>query len=367
MPPRQSPPAVRRAGNAAPLDRGTYYSSIAGKCLGRIQSRQGPDRPAAGASGAAAPAMDETTYVVGHRHPDTDSVCSAIAYAQLKAALGVSGVRPARAGELTSETRYVLDRFSLPAPDLLTSGAGRRLILVDHNEVAQAVEDIAEATVIEVWEHHRMGDLHLARPIVFHCEPVGATATLVAEQYFLHDLEPSPAVAGALLAAILSDTLVFASPTCVDKDRRMARRLAAIAAVDVEEFGRELMAARGDVATRSAADLVEADFKEFDMGGHRVGIGQIEVPDAAPLVARRQAFAVELERVRAAKGLALVVLLVTDIGKKGSHIWCAGDHLDVVERAFGVRLADGAAFLDGCMSRKKQVVPPLERVLAGDP
>ncbi len=308
--------------------------------------------------------MESSTYVVGHRHPDTDSVCSAIAYAHLKTAMGAVDVRPARAGELTSETRYVLDRFALPVPELLTSGTGRRLILVDHNEVAQAVDDIAHATVAEVWEHHRVGDLHLPQPIVFHCEPVGATATLIAEQFYLHDLEPPPAIAGALLAAILSDTLVFASPTCVDKDRDMARRLEPIAGVEATELGRALMAARGDVSARTAADLVEADFKEFDMAGHRVGIAQIEVPDATPLVARRQEFAAELARVGAEKGLALVVLLVTDITRKGSHVWCAGDLLEAVERAFGTRLVDGAAYLDGCMSRKKQVVPPLERALA---
>ena len=308
--------------------------------------------------------MDQPTYVIGHRHPDTDSVCSAIAYAHLKTALGEDSVRPARSGEVTSETRYVLDRFALPTPEVVMSGTGRRLILVDHNEVAQAVDDVAHATILEVWEHHRVGDLHLPQPIVFHCEPVGATATLIAEQFFLHDVQPPPAIAGALLAAILSDTLVFASPTCVGKDREMARRLGALAGVDVTVFGRELMAARGDVASRSAADLIEADFKEFDMGGHRVGIAQIEVPDATPIVARHQEFVDQLQRVRTAKALALVVLVVTDIGKKGSHLWCSGDHLRDVERAFGMPLEHGALYLEGCMSRKKQVVPPLERALA---
>lgn len=308
--------------------------------------------------------MKEPTYVIGHRHPDTDSVCSAIAYAHLKATLGAADVRPARAGELNAETRYVLDRFSLSPPELLTRATGRRLILVDHNEVAQAVDDIAHATILEVWEHHRVGDLDLPQPIVFHCEPVGATATLIAEQYFLHNLVPPPGIAGALLAAILSDTLAFAAPTSVDKDREVARRLASIAGVDAAALGRELIAARGDVAARSARDLVEADFKEFDMAGQRVGIGQIEVGDPAPIIARREAFFEELRRVRIERELRLVLLLVTDIGKKGSHVWSVGDGLAIVERALGVHLEDGAAYLDGCMSRKKQVVPPLERALA---
>jgi manganese-dependent inorganic pyrophosphatase len=304
--------------------------------------------------------MEEAIYVVGHRRPDTDSVGSAIAYAHLKNVLGDARVRPARAGELNSETRYVLDRFSLPTPELLTHATGRRLILVDHNEVAQALADIEHATILEVWEHHRVGDLHIPQPIVFHCEPVGATATLVAEQYLFHDVVPPPAVAAVLLAAILSDTLVFASHTCSEKDRAMARRLEAVAGVDAAALGRDLMAARGDVAGRSVTDLVEADFKEFDLAGNRVGIAQVEALDVAPLLARRQEFLEELRRVRKEKHLLQVILLVTDIGKKGSHIWFAGDRRDVLEQALGRRLIDDGAYLEGCMSRKKQVVPPLE-------
>ena len=231
--------------------------------------------------------MEDDVFVIGHRHPDTDSVCSAIALAHLKHALGDARVRAARAGELNPETRYVLERFGLPAPDLLTEGRGRQLILVDHNEVAQALHDVRDATILEVWEHHRIGDLDIPRPIVFHCEPVGATATLIAEQFLVNDVALPPAIAAALLCAILSDTLVFASPTCSDKDRRMARRLEAIAGVDAVTLGRELMEARGDLAARSASDIIEADFKEFDLAGHQVGIAQVEAPDVSRILARR--------------------------------------------------------------------------------
>lgn len=301
--------------------------------------------------------------MVGHRHPDTDSVCSAIAYAALKNALGDARVRPARAGEINSETRYVLDRFSLPIPDLLTRATGLVLILVDHNEVAQALDDIEHATVLEVWEHHRIGDLDLPQPIVFHCEPVGATATLVAEQFAFHDTVPRPEIAGALLAAILSDTLVFASPTCSEKDRTMARQLEAIAGVDSLALGNELMAARGDILARSARELVEADFKEFELAGRRIGIGQVEALDVAPLLARRPEFFEELRRIKEQRDLLQVILMLTDITRKGSHIWFVGDRRDVLEQALGRPLVDDAAYIDGCMSRKKQVVPPLEQAL----
>jgi len=308
--------------------------------------------------------MEEPIHVIGHKNPDTDSICSAIGYAFLRNALGDNEVRPARAGELNRETRHVLERFSLPPPDLLTAATGCQLILVDHNEVAQALDDIRHGTVLEVWEHHRIGDLQIPSPITFHCEPVGATATLIAEQFFLNDIEPPPSIAGALLAAILSDTLVLASPTTSGKDRRMAPRLAALAGVDVMEFGAELMAARGDIATRSARDLVESDFKAFNFSGNRVGIAQVEVPDTRLLVTRHTELLEAMRQVKVRQNLCLVTLIGTDITRKGSYLWAVGERLDVVERAFHCVLSDEGTFLEGLMSRKKQIVPVLEAAFA---
>ena len=308
--------------------------------------------------------MEEPIHVIGHKNPDTDSICSAIGYAFLRNALGDNEVRPARAGELNRETRHVLERFSLPTPDLLTAATGCQLILVDHNEVAQALDDIRHGTVLEVWEHHRIGDLQIPSPITFHCEPVGATATLIAEQFFLNDIEPPPPIAGALLAAILSDTLVLSSPTTSGKDRRMAPRLAALAGVDVMEFGAELMAARGDIATRSARDLVESDFKAFNFSGNRVGIAQVEVPDTRLLVTRHTELLEAMRQVKVRQNLCLVILIGTDITRKGSYLWAVGERLDVVERAFHCVLSDEGTFLEGLMSRKKQIVPVLEAAFA---
>ena len=311
--------------------------------------------------------MQDTIHVIGHKNPDTDSVCSAIGYAFLRKVLGDPEVRAARAGKLNSETQYVLDRFSLPQPDLLTNATGQRLILVDHNEIAQAIDGIRQGTVLEVWEHHRIGDLQIPSPITFHCEPVGATATLIAEQFFLNDIEPPPPIAGALLAAILSDTLVLTSPTTSQKDRRMVPRLAALARVDVAEFGAALMAARGDIATRSAQDLVEADFKAFTFSGHPVGIAQVEVPDAGPLAARHEELRSALHQVKDKKHLHLVILIGTDILRKGSYLWAVGEIRHVVEQAFHCALSDQGVVIEGCMSRKKQVVPVLETAFAANP
>jgi manganese-dependent inorganic pyrophosphatase len=306
--------------------------------------------------------IEDRVFVVGHRHPDTDSIGAAIAYAALKQALGDARVRPARAGELNPESRWTLQRFALPEPELLTRATGLKLILVDHNESAQALEDIAHADVLEVWEHHRIGDLVTSRPILFHCEPVGATATLIAEQYLLHEVPIPPAIAGALLAAILSDTLVLRSPTTCDKDRRMALRLAGCAGLDIETFGAELMAARGSLTGLPAAQLLDSDLKFFDFAGHRVGIAQIEVPDAEPLLERRDELMAGLDRRCQADGLSLMLLMLTDIGRRGSHCWAVGEHAGKLAEALGQPLdPDRGVWVQGWMSRKQQLVPALER------
>lgn len=311
--------------------------------------------------------VHDPVYVIGHKHPDTDSVCAAIGYAYLKNALGDAHVRPARAGELNAESRWVLARFNLQQPVLLERAAGCKLILVDHNEVAQAVDGAEQAEIVEIWEHHRIGDLHLARPIVFHCEPVGATATLVAEQFRLNDIPLPPEIAGALLAAILSDTLVLVSPTTVPKDRQMAVQLARAAGVEVATFGAELMAARGDLAGQSVPDLVDGDLKEFTFAGERVAIAQVESSDLGPLFRRSTALRDELGHRVGAGQLALMVFIATDVGRRGSHLWCAGGRTDMLERALGRPVPADGTWIDGLMSRKKQLVPALEKAFTASP
>jgi len=308
--------------------------------------------------------MGTPIYVIGHRHPDTDSVCSAIAYAHLKNCLGEPQVRAARAGELNAETAFVLEYFGVPAPELLTDASGLDLILVDHSEIGQALPRIELATIHEVWEHHRIGDLRPPQPIVIRCEPVGATATLIGELYFARGIAPTPPIAGILIAAILSDTVGLRSPTTSEKDRAIAARLQPLAGVDLEAFDRLLRQTRTAATVRqSAAALVSSDFKEFRIGGLRLGIAQVEVMGPGVLAARKDEILGEMRTVRAAQGLVLVMLIVTDIDARASDLWVVGERLDAVERAFGP-LEQHAVHVPGCMSRKKQVVPRLEAVLA---
>jgi manganese-dependent inorganic pyrophosphatase len=304
--------------------------------------------------------MQDTIFVVGHRNPDTDSVCSAIAYAYLRNALGDSGIRPARAGEVNAETAFVLERFGLPSPALLTDAAGLDLILVDHNETAQALPHIEQASIHEIWEHHRLGDLHLREPIFIHFEPVGATATLIGEQYFLRGVEPPPAMAGILIASILSDTLGFSSPTTTGKDRSVVARLLPAASLDVDALAAQLLAIRtGDIGTVGAAELLQRDFKEFRIGALRVGIAQVEVTQPGALAARAEELRRAMQALRARLGLGELILMVTDVNAKASELWTVGEPLELVEAAFGPS-SGGVVHVPGCVSRKKQVVPQLE-------
>lgn len=299
-------------------------------------------------------------YVVGHRNPDADSICSAIAYAHLKNRLGEPNVQPARAGELDAETEFVLRRFGAAPPALLEDATGQALILVDHNEVAQALPNIQRANVLEVWEHHRMGDLHVPEPILFHCEPVGATATLIAELYFARGVAPTPADAGLMLASIVSDTVAFRSPTTTDKDRAVASRLAQLAEVDPAALGEEMLRVKATATERKpSARLVRDDFKSFELDGCQVGIAQVEVSDAGALSERRPEILREMRRLREEEDLAEVILMITDTTTKSSDLWFVGERRDLVERAFGPLEGD-TVHVPGCMSRKKQVLPRLE-------
>ena len=298
--------------------------------------------------------------MIGHRNPDTDSVCSAIALAHLRNRLGNMDVRPARAGEIDAETAFVLRHFDVPIPELIGDASGRDLILVDHNEVAQALPHIEASNILEVWEHHRIGDLRLPRPITFHCEPVGATATLIAEQYFAREVAPTRAMAGILIASVLSDTMGFRSPTTTEKDRWVVKRLEPVAEIDAVAFGEEMLRMKAAAAEqRQPRQIVRDDFKEFVLGGERIGIGQIQVMRVDALADRKPDIMGEMRALRDESGLVQVILMITDSSTKSSDLWFVGEQQDRFERAFGA-LSDGAVRVPGCMSRKQQVVPRLE-------
>jgi manganese-dependent inorganic pyrophosphatase len=302
-------------------------------------------------------------YVVGHKIPDSDSICSAIALSYLKTTLGEHTV-PARLGELTPETMFILDKFGFEQPELKTSYAGEGVYIVDHSDIELAPDDIDKATILGIIDHHKLGDLTTSSPLEIWVRPVGCTNTIIKMMYDFHNVQIPKNIAGAMLCAILSDTVIFKSPTCTTADIKCVEALAEIAGIeDFKELGMDMFRVKSAVQGTLIRDLVKRDFKDFNMNGHKVGIGQLEVIDLAVFDDIKDELYADIAELKAEGGRHSVFLLLTDIMKEGSELLIASDSAMLAEQAFGVTPKDGKAWLDGVLSRKKQVVPPLQEIL----
>ena len=233
----------------------------------------------------------------------------------------------------------------------------KRVILMDHNEKAQSVPGLDQARIMEIVDHHRLADIETKDPIYVRNEPVGSTTTIVAGMYQEKGLMPTAKMAGLMAAAIVSDTVMFKSPTCTQRDIDMANRMARIANVSLEELGKAIFSATcGDDKTVDA--MLKTDYKEFHIAGHNLAVSQITCMDSDRLLARKQEFFYAMGAIRKARGLDTVVLMITDVLLEGTHLLFTGDE-DTIRQAFNIRNGDNCAFLPKIMSRKKQVIPTL--------
>ena len=421
--------------------------------------------------------LRDTILVTGHKSPDTDSICSAISYANLKNQMGF-GAQPICAGQANKETSFALKYFGFEHPEIVTSFAvtvedvvesipavdakaslhevlawrkqyemnripvvenettyvgtitAQRLIdalesamggnsdaiageictktscqvisketklrdfkanshiggypvvdngtylgiirsnveapkqktkvvLVDHNEKVQIIDDIEEAELIENIDHHRIGGLVTDNPIFIHYETVGCTCTILANLYWQYGQEIPKNIAGLMLSAIISDTVLFRSPTCTETDKEMAHKLAAIAGVDIESYGLEMLKAGADISDLTNDEIVRTDMKEFSEAGQTISIGQISVMDTTDVLAKQAELVAALEALRTANGYAASYIMVTNILDESTTLIYSGDVESVVVNAFGKDVKDNAVFLPNTMSRKKQIVPPI--------
>lgn len=304
-------------------------------------------------------------YVYGHKNPDSDSVCAAIALADLKSKIGVEAV-PVVQGDLNPESNFILEKFGVSAPEIITSGAGKQVILVDHSDLAQSLDDLKDAEILGIVDHHKLGDVTTSNPLECWIWPVGCTCTVLKAMYDFFGVEIPKNIAGIMLCAILSDTVIFKSATCTDQDKEASDALAKIAGEsDLAALGMEMFKVKSAVEGTPARELVLRDYKDFDMNGNKVGIGQLEVVDLSILDSVKPALAEDIKALKAEGSRHSVFLLLTDIMKEGSEMLIASDDPSVVEKAFGIAPAEGKVWLDGVMSRKKQVVPNLEKAFAG--
>lgn len=306
----------------------------------------------------------EKILVFGHKNPDTDTICSAIAYSELKQKLGWE-TEPVRLGEINGETKYALDYFKMEAPRLVHTVANEAngVILVDHNERQQSADDIEQVKVLEVIDHHRIANFETSDPLYYRAEPVGCTATILNKMYKEDGVEIKKEIAGLMLSAIISDSLLFKSPTCTEQDIAAAKELAKIAEVDLDSYGLAMLKAGADLSDKTVEQLISLDAKEFQMGDNKVEIAQVNAIDTNDVMSRKEELEAVLTAKVSEKNLDLFLFVVTDILNSDSVAIAIGQAANAVEKAFNVQLENNTATLKGVVSRKKQIVPQLTDAL----
>ena len=302
--------------------------------------------------------------VFGHKNPDTDTICSAIAYVELKNKLG-KDVKAVRLGEINEETKYALNYFKVEKPELVENVAGREIILVDHNERTQTADGFEEAKVLELIDHHRISNFNVDEPLYARVEPVGCTATIILKLFKENGLTPSKETAGLMLSAIISDTLLFKSPTCTQCDAKAGKELAEIAGVDLKEYGLEMLKAGTALGDKSEAELLNMDMKIFEIDGTKIGVAQVNTVNEAEVLERKEKLLAEIDNIIAKEGLKFFMLAITNILTNDSAALISGDGNDVVEKAFGEKVDSNLVTLRGVVSRKKQIIPPLTKAIQG--
>ena len=300
--------------------------------------------------------------VFGHKNPDTDTICSAIAYAELKGKLG-KDVKAVRLGEVNEETKFVLNYFKVEKPELIESVSGKEIMLVDHNERTQTADGFEEAKVLELVDHHRISNFNVDEPLYVRMEPVGCTATIILKLLKENNRLPAPTTAGLMLSAIISDTLLFKSPTCTECDVKAGKELAEIAGVNIEEYGLEMLKAGTDLGGKSESELINMDMKIFEVDGSKIGVAQVNTVNEAELLERKEKLLVEINNIIKKEGLKFFIFAITNILSNDSTGIVAGDGNAVIEKAFNEKIDNNLIALKGIVSRKKQIIPPLTKAI----
>lgn len=302
--------------------------------------------------------------VFGHQNPDTDAIVAAKAYSYLQNQLGYD-TEAVALGEPNAETVYVLNHFNEPTPRVIEKAKPEvdSVMLVDHNEFQQSVEDIEDVTVTNVVDHHRISNFRTDHPLNYRAEPVGCTSTILTNMFAEEDVKIPVQLAGLMMSAIISDTLLLKSPTTTDKDRDALRALAQIADVDVESYGIEMLKAGTNVDAKSDEELIDSDAKSFDLNGKNVRVDQINVVDFNDVLKRQDSIMKAMKAEAQDENYDLFLVLITDILDSNSKMIVVGEPVSAVEKAFNAKLNNSVMDLPGVVSRKKQVVPQLTDAL----
>ena len=297
--------------------------------------------------------------IFGHKNPDTDTICSSIVYNNLKRIQGMDS-EAVRLGEINDETKYALEYFNVSLPRLVEEvEEGQNVILVDHNEFQQSANGIEKAVIREVIDHHRIANFETAAPLYYRAEPLGCTATILKKIYEEQNVNIDKQMAGLMLSAIISDSLLFKSPTCTLQDKVAAEELAKIADVNLEEYGLAMLKAGASTTDKTAETLISLDAKEFVLGEDKLVVAQINTVDANEVADRKEELEAAINAELSSKGLAAYVFVITNILTSDSEVLVLGEKQDKVAAAFGKTLENDFMTLEGVVSRKKQVVPQI--------
>lgn len=295
------------------------------------------------------------TLVFGHKNPDTDTIASAFAASYFLNQIG-EGAEAVAQGTPNAETQFALDYFKVDAPRVITSADTDTVVLVDHNEAAQSVDNLADVTVAGIYDHHKFAFTNTT-PLYITAKPWGSVATILYYEFKQAQFDIPTEIAGLLASAIISDTLLLKSPTTTDYDVAALKALADIAGLeDYEAYGLDLLKAGTDLSSRTDKELIDGDAKSFDMGGHQFRIGQVNTVDIDDVLSRQAG----IEAAMTEEGYDNFLFVITDILHSNSKAIFLGEATDAVEAAFDGQLIDNVIDLPGVVSRKKQVVPPLE-------
>ncbi|MEE0547068.1 MAG: manganese-dependent inorganic pyrophosphatase [Peptococcaceae bacterium] len=307
--------------------------------------------------------------VFGHANPDTDSIASAISYAYLLNQTGHEATAYAL-GAPSEETQFALDHFGVAAPKVIekaaeVADADTILALVDHNEAQQSLPDRGNYRIWSVVDHHRIANIETVEPLNYRAETVGCTSTILYKMYNEQGVDIPKDMAGMMLSAVISDTLLMKSPTCTPEDEAAIIALAALAGVDYNTYGLDLLKAGTNLSAKSCEELLDLDAKSFPMGNATVRIAQVNTVDVNDVLTRKAELTELMQKNSEKEGYDLFVLLITNILDSNSTALITGSETAKVESAFGVTVTDGLAELAGVVSRKKQVVPPLTKAFEG--
>ena len=299
--------------------------------------------------------MDKT-FIFGHKKPDTDSITSAITMANLEKRLG-NNVEAVKLGNINKETKYVFEHLGMNEPETIQEvDEKQEVILVDHNEFAQSADNIEKAHILKVVDHHTMC-FNCAHPLYYRAEPVGCTATVLFKMYRENEIKIDKQIATLMLSAIISDTLLFKSPTCTEQDKKIAEALSEIAQIDMQTYGLEMLKAGTDISDLSAEEIIDVDAKEFNVKDKKFYVAQINTADINDVMGKKEQIENAIKDQINGKNLDFFLFAATDIINNNSQVIALGDQAKVVEKAYHIPLQDNSAFLEGVVSRKKQIIP----------